>query len=198
MSTVANKKPHGLLIVLVGPSGVGKSTISKMLAQRLNVAYIVSATTRPKEPGDEIGKEYDHVSQDEFFRRLDRDEFLEYAQVHGNYYGTPMHPALDYLNEGKDVLLEIDVQGALQVRYQYPEALLIFILPPNGPTLMQRLNDRGRDKPEDMDKRFRAARREIHMAKGSRAFDHMVINDSLDRAVEELTKIINLERTGGL
>jgi len=198
MSTVANKKPHGLLIVLVGPSGVGKSTISKMLAKRLDVAYIVSATTRPKQPGDEIGKEYDHVSPDEFFRRLDNDEFLEYAQVHGNYYGTPKHPALDYLYEGKDVLLEIDVQGALQVRYQYPEALLIFILPPNGPTLMQRLNDRGRDKAEDMDKRYRAARREIHMAKGSRAFDSMVINDSLDRAVEELTKIINLERTGGL
>ena len=198
MSTVANKKPHGLLIVLVGPSGVGKSTISKMLATRLDVAYIVSATTRPKQPGDEIGKEYDHVSTDEFFRRLDNDEFLEYAQVHGNYYGTPKHPALDYLYQGKDVLLEIDVQGALQVRYQYPEALLIFILPPNGPTLMQRLNDRGRDQAEDMEKRYRAARREIHMAKGSRAFDQMVINDSLDRAVEELTKLINLERTGGL
>jgi guanylate kinase len=118
--------------------------------------------------------------------------------VHGNYYGTPKHPALDYLYEGKDVLLEINVQGALQVRYQYPEALLIFILPPNGPTLMQRLNDRGRDQAEDMEKRYRAARREIHMAKGSRAFDQMVINDSLDRAVEELTKLINLERTGGL
>jgi guanylate kinase len=198
MSTVANKKPHGLLIVLVGPSGVGKSTISRMLAQRLNVTYISSATTRPKKPEDEAGKAYDHISPDHFFRRLDNDEFLEYAQVHGNYYGTPKHPALDYLYEGKDVLLEIDVQGALQIRYQYPEALLIFVLPPNGPTLKQRLLDRGRDEEEDMDKRFRAARREIHMAKGSRAFDHMVINDSLDRAVEELTKIINLERTGGL
>jgi guanylate kinase len=198
MSTVANKKPHGLLIVLVGPSGVGKSTISKMLATRLNVAYIVSATTRAKQPGDDLGKEYEHVSADEFFRRLDNDEFLEYAQVHGNYYGTPTHPALDYLYEGKDVLLEIDVQGALQVRYQYPEALLIFILPPNGPTLMQRLNDRGRDKAEDMDKRYRAARREIHMAKGARAFDFFVFNDDLNRAVEELTRIITLERTGGL
>jgi guanylate kinase len=198
MSTVANQKPHGLLVVLVGPAGVGKSTISRMLAQRLNVSYISSATTRPKLPGDELGKQYDHISQEEFFRRLDNDEFLEYAQVHGHYYGTPKHPAMDYLYEGKDVLLEIDVQGALQIRYQYPEALLIFIMPPNGPTLKQRLQDRGRDAEEDMEKRFRAARREIHMAKGSRAFDQMVINDSLDRAVEELTKLINLERTGGL
>ena len=198
MSTAANQKPHGLLVVLVGPAGVGKSTISNLLRDRLDVAYIVSATTRPKQPGDEIGKEYDHVSPDEFFRRLDNDEFLEYAQVHGNYYGTPKHPALDYLYEGKDVLFEIDVQGALQIRYQYPEALLIFILPPDGPTLRQRLTDRGRDHADDIEKRFRAARREIQMAKGSRAFDHMVINDSLERAVDEITRLIQNERQGGL
>lgn len=193
-----SNKDHGLLIVLCGPSGVGKSTISRMLSQKLNVTYIVSATTRPKKPGDEIGKTYDHIDNDEFFRRLDHDEFLEYAHVYGDYYGTPKHPALDYLFAGKDVLLEIDVQGALQIRYQYPEALLIFILPPDGPTLRQRLTDRGRDHAEDIEKRFRAARREIQMAKGSRAFDHMVINDSLDRAVVEITKIIQSERTGGL
>jgi len=198
MSTVANKKPHGLLIVLVGPSGVGKSTISKLLAQRLDVAYIVSATTRPKKPGDEAGKEYDHVSNDAFFRRLDNDEFLEYAQVHGHYYGTPKHPALDYLYDGKDVLFEIDVQGALQIRYQYPDALLVFILPPDGATLMKRLVDRGRDEAEDIEKRFRIARREIAMAKGSRAFDFFVFNDDLNHAVDELTRIITLERTGGL
>ena len=198
MSTVANKKPHGLLIVLVGPSGVGKSTISNMLAERLDVAYIVSATTRPKEKGDEAGKKYDHISADEFFRRLDNDEFLEYAQVHGHYYGTPKHPALDYLYDGKDVLFEIDVQGALQIRYQYPDALLVFILPPDGGTLMKRLVDRGRDEVEDIEKRFRIARREIAMAKGSRAFDFFVFNDDLNRAVDELTRIITLERTGGL
>ncbi len=193
-----DSKQHGLLIVLVGPSGVGKSTISRLLETKLDVAYIVSATTRPQEPADAVGKRYDHVTADEFFRRLDGDEFLEYAQVHGNYYGTPTHPALDYLAQGKDVLLEIDVQGAMQVRYQYPEALLVFILPPDGPTLKQRLLDRGRDEAEDIEKRFRAARREIHMAKGSRTFDFFVINDNLDRAVEQLAKIITLERTGGL
>src|SRR3982751_5908119 len=105
------KEHTGLLIVLCGPAGVGKSTISTRLAQAMHVSYIVSATTRPKRPGDEKGKTYDHISRDEFFRRLDHDELLEYAQVYGEYYGTPKHPALDLLAEGRDVLLEIDVQG---------------------------------------------------------------------------------------
>jgi len=96
------------------------------------------------------------------------------------------------------VLFEIDVQGALQIRYQYPDALLIFILPPDGPTLMRRLRDRGRDEADDMEKRFRIARREIAMAKGSRAFDFFVFNDDLNHAVDELIRIITLERTGGL
>jgi guanylate kinase len=188
------EKHPGLLIVLCGPSGAGKSTISRKLAEKLDIAYIVSATTRPQKPGDEAGKTYEHLAQDEFFRRLDRDDFLEYAQVYGEYYGTPKHPALDHLAGGRDVLLEIDVQGALQVRYQYPEALLVFILPPDAPTLLRRLNDRARDSAEDITKRFRAAQREIHMAKGSRAFDYMVINDNLDQAVEEISKIIKHKR----
>jgi guanylate kinase len=188
----------GVLIVLCGPSGVGKSTISRALAQAHNVRYIVSATTRPKRPGDDDKKIYDHVSADEFFRRLDHDQFLEYAQVYGDYYGTPKHPALDYLAESHDVLLEIDVQGALQVRYQYPDALLIFILPPDEPTLLQRLNDRGRDSAEDIAKRFRAAKREIHMAKGSRAFDYMVINAELTHAVDEIVRIIRHKRSVGI
>ena len=188
---------HGLLIVLVGPAGVGKSTISRQLAQQLHVWYTLSYTTRPKLPGDEKGKTYNHIDRKEFFRRLDADEFLEYAQVYGDYYATPKHPALDELMSGKDVLLEIDVQGALQVRYHYPDALLIFILPPDEPTLLQRLTDRGRDSADDIHKRFTAAKREIHMAKGSRAFDTMVVNDNLDRVVEEISKIIKHKRAGG-
>ena len=191
-------KQRGLLIVLCGPSGVGKSTISRRLERQLNVRYTVSATTRPKQPGDENGKTYDHIDHKEFFRRLDNDEYLEYAHVYGDYYATPKHPALDELEQGRDVLLEIDFQGAMQVRHHYPDALLIFILPPDEPTLLKRLNDRGRDSAEDINKRFRAAKREIHMAKGSRAFDYMVINDDLDHAVEEVEKIIKHKRAGGI
>ncbi len=192
-------KHPGLLIVLVGPAGVGKSTISRRLSEQMHVWYTVSVTTRPKLPGDENGKTYEHASKTEFFRRLDSDQYLEYAQVYGDYYATPRHPALDHLEKGQDVLLEIDFQGAMQVRYNYPDALLVFILPPDEPTLLQRLTDRGRDSADDINKRFRAAKREIHMAKGSRAFDYMVINDSLDRAVEEISKIIkHQKRSGGI
>ena len=186
----------GTLLVLCGPSGVGKSTISRLLAENHGVTYIVSATTRPKKEGDEKGKIYDHIEKQEFFRRLDNDEFLEYAQVYGDYYGTPKKAALDNMRAGRDVLLEIDVQGALQVRYQYADALMIFILPPDEPTLLQRLTDRGRDSAEDIQKRSRAAKREIHMAKGSRAFDYMVINDNLDQAVAEIIRIIHHKKAG--
>src|SRR2546430_1015252 len=154
---MAKSQQAGLLIVLCGPSGVGKSTISRRLEQTLNLWYTVSATTRPRHPADNDGKTYDHIDRAEFFRRLDADQFLEYAQVYGDYYATPKHPALEHLAQGRDVLLEIDVQGALQVRHHYPDALLIFILPPDEPTLLQRLRDRGRDSPDDIHKRFTAA-----------------------------------------
>ena len=194
----SNLHHPGLLIVLVGPSGVGKSTIARRLAEKMDVKYIVSATTRERRPGDEDAKIYDYVTRDEFFKRLDADAYLEYAQVYGDYYGTPKHPAMDYLAGGQDVLLEIDMQGALQVRYQYPNALLVFILPPDAQTLLQRLVDRDRDSAEEIQKRFRVAKREVQMAKGSRAFDHMVINDTVERAVEEIIKTIKHKRSGGI
>ena len=194
----ARRHPHGLLIVLCGPSGVGKSTISTRLREQIGIRYAVSATTRDQRRGDDKGKTYEYVSRDAFFRRLDKDEFLEYAQVYDDYYGTPKHPTVDDLSTGQDVLLEIDVQGALQVRYQYPGALMIFILPPDEPTLLERLTGRARDSADDITRRFRAAKREIHMAKGSRAFDHMVINDDLDRAVSEIRRIISNKKAGAL
>lgn len=190
MSLSPTTSKPGLLIVLVGPSGVGKSTIARHLAERLSVSYTVSFTTRPKQPGDDQGKTYHHVDRDEFFRRLDHDEYLEYAQVYNDFYATPKRPALDYLAEGRDVLMEIDFQGAMQVRFAYPDALLVFILPPDERTLLKRLTDRGRDSVDDIQRRYRNARREIAMAKGSRAFDHMVINDDLESAVNDVIKII--------
>ena len=183
---------------MVGPSGVGKSTIARQLEDRTKVHYTVSVTTRPHQPGEEVGKIYEHIDKQEFYRRLDSDQYLEYAHVHGNYYATPCHPTLDLLTDGKDVLLEIDVQGALQIRDAFPDAVLIFILPPDQKTLLQRLTDRGRDEPEAIQHRYRAARREIAMARGSRAFDYMVINDDLEHAVDEIVKIIRHKRVGGI
>lgn len=187
----------GLLIVLCGPSGVGKSTISRKLADEMRLKYVVSATTRPKRPNDDNGKIYDYISEETFFKRLDHDEFLEYALVYDNFYGTPKHPTLDDLNNGEDVLLELDVQGAFQIRYQYPQALMIFIMPPDEQSLLRRLRERGRDSEIDIQRRFRGAKREIWMAKGSRAFDDIVINDEAVRAANEIARIIRQKKSPG-
>jgi len=185
----------GLLIVLVGPSGVGKSTIARSLAEQMHLKYIASATTRKETTKDKEGKKYQFVDQETFFKKLEGGEFLEYAHVWDEYYGTPKHPTLDYLAKGDDVLLEIDVQGALQVRFQYPDALMIFIMPPDQESLLKRLRERDRDTEDALQKRFRGAKREIWMAKGSRAFDDMVINDSVDRAVEEISRLIRQKKS---
>lgn len=188
-------KQAGLLIVLVGPSGVGKSTISLALAERMHLKYIVSATTRKQNEKDKLGKKYEYVDEQTFFKKLEHGEFLEYAAVFDEYYGTPKHPTMDYLAAGEDVLLEIDVQGALQVRFQYPDALMMFVMPPDQQSLLSRLRDRGRDSEDAIEKRFRGAKREIWMAKGSRAFDDMVINDNVDRAVEEISRLIRQKKS---
>jgi guanylate kinase len=192
-----NAQSPGHLIVLVGPSGVGKSTIATKLAEGMHLKYIVSATTRKQNEVDKLGKKYDYVDEQTFFKKLEHGEFLEYAKVFDEYYGTPKRPTLDYLANGEDVLLEIDVQGALQVRFQYPDALMIFIMPPDEKSLLQRLQERGRDTDESIEKRFRGAKREIWMAKGSRAFDDMVINDSVDRAVGEISQLVRQKKSPG-
>ncbi len=132
-------KHPGLLIVLCGPSGVGKSTISRELAEKYSVSYIVSATTRPKRDGDDKGKKYEHISKEEFFRRLEADEFLEYAQVYDDYYGTPKHPALDLLAQGKDFCWKSTFRGLCRSVISTRNVLAIFILPPDEPTLLHRL-----------------------------------------------------------
>jgi len=196
--TSCDRKVRGTLIVLSGPSGAGKSTIANELAAKTGVKYIISATTRERRPNEDLGKKYEHISVEEFAKRLDQDQFLEYTRIYDTYYGTPKEPALTYLAEGSDLLLEIEVQGALQIRFQYPDALEIFVMPPDEQSLMRRLTDRGRDTPDEIEKRFRLAKREIHMAKGSRAFDHYVINDDLDRAVDEVLRVIHHKKSGGI
>ena len=195
MTTTLNHR--GLLIVLVGPAGVGKSTISRRLAANMHLKYIASATTRKRTPKDDEGKTYDFLETEAFFKKLENGEFLEYANVWDEYYGTPKHPTLEYLANGEDVLLEIDVQGAMQVRFQYPDALMIFIMPPDEQALLQRLRERGRDTEDAIQKRFRGAKREIWMAKGSRAFDDMIFNDSVERAVEEISRLIRQKKSPG-
>ena len=163
------------------------------------MTWNTSSAPRPATPGRATAfKKYEFISREEFFRRLDHDDFLEYAQVYDEYYGTPKKNCLDKIDAGKDVLLEIDVQGAFQVRWQYPDALMIFVLPPDAEALRQRLVGRATETPDQIEKRFRAARREVQMAKGSRAFDHMVINDTVERAVEEIIKTIKHKRAGGI
>jgi len=191
------KAKRGLLIVLVGPAGVGKSTISRRLATTMHLKYIASATTRKRTEKDDEGKTYDFLEADSFFKKLEHGEFLEYASVWDEYYGTPKHPTLEYLSGGDDVLLEIDVQGALQVRFQYPDALMIFIMPPDEQALLHRLRERGRDSEDAIQKRFRGAKREIWMAKGSRAFDDMIFNDNVERAVEEISRLIRQKKSPG-
>jgi guanylate kinase len=188
----------GNVIVLAGPSGVGKSTIAQRLRERTDLQFVTSSTTRPPRPGDGQGKVYDHISEEAFIRRLEADQFLEYADVYGNYYGTPKQPVLDAVKNGHDALLEIDVQGAFQVRFQFPGALMIYIMPPDDQALLQRLRKRGSDSEADIERRYRLAKRDIWMARGSRAFDLIVFNDDVDRAVDEIIRAVKLKRAGGI
>ena len=179
----------GRLVVISGPSGVGKSTICNELINRLDNVYLsVSTTTREKKAGEQNGREYWFVSRDEFEKQIKAGNFLEYAKVFGNLYGTPRDKVLQALGQGKSVLLEIDVQGAQQVKKLYPQAELIFILPPKQMELQRRINGRGRDEEKDIKERLEGAGTEI--AAAWQHYRNMVINDNLQRAVQEIIEII--------
>ncbi len=181
----------GRLVVLSGPSGSGKSTLARRLLARpgLRLKVSISATTRSPRPGEQPGRDYLFVSQEQFERM--RGELLESAQVHGNDYGTPAGPVRQAMAEGNCVLLVIDVQGGLQVRKKASSALLIFVEPPSLEVLESRLRARGTDDEHTIARRLTGARRELELAA---SYDVRVINDDLDRAVDDLAAI--LTRTG--
>jgi len=172
----------GLLIFISGPSGVGKSTVCRRLTGALPAEFAVSATTRAGKPQDAYGKKYLFIEEPEFRRRLEAGEFLEYAYVFGNWYGTLREPVEDALAEGRIILLEIDVQGAIQVHKLFPAAMGVFILPPSEEDLLSRLRKRGRDDEAEILKRFTEAQQEIRTAQTAEIYDLMVVNE--DNGVE--------------
>lgn len=179
-------------IILSGPSGVGKTTIRDQLVARYqDLAVSISATTRPIRSGEVHGKDYLFLSRDEFRRGIEDGQFLEWAEVHGELYGTPRGPMEDFLKKGIDVLLVIDIQGGVQVKQIYPEALLIFLLPPTMEDLSKRIGNRGKDAEEAVRTRLVNAEGEVAFAK---FYDYWVINRALDDAVAQVRSIIVADR----
>ncbi len=182
----------GLLVVISAPSGGGKGTILKELfAQNENLRLSVSATTRAPRPGEEHGKQYYFLSREEFEALIAQGRMLEHAEYVGNYYGTPRDPVEEWLSQGRDVVLEIEVQGGAQVKKLMPECVSIFILPPSMKVLGERLRGRGTETGETVQKRLATARREIPQA---REYDYLVFNDRLEDAVEEILAILRAEK----
>ncbi len=186
--------PHskGDLFVISAPSGAGKSTLCQMLLQRMDgLAFSVSHTTRSPRPGEVDGRDYHFVSSKEFEDMVARDEFLEWARVHDNLYGTARSQVMDQLSRGIDVILDIDVQGAAQVRKRFPTAISIFILPPSWQALEERLLKRGSESRERIALRLRNAMQEMESVS---SYDYTVVNDILDDAFRSLSSIIGSVR----
>jgi guanylate kinase len=181
--------PRGRLIVLAGPTAVGKGTVvARIREKHPDVRFSVSATTRPPRPGETDGVHYFFVSEDEFDRLVDEKEMLEWAVVHGqNRYGTPRAPIVAALERGDSIILEIDIQGARQVKQAMPEALLVFLLPPSWEELVRRLQTRGTENAEEQARRLETARTEFE---AQSEFDEAIINDDVDRAAEAVVHLI--------
>ncbi|MBP1047003.1 guanylate kinase [Enterococcus sp. BWM-S5] len=183
---------RGLLIVLSGPSGVGKGTVRKAIfeSEEHDFQYSVSMTTRSKREGEIEGVDYYFRTREEFEAMIEAGEMLEYAEYVGNYYGTPLSYVNQTLDEGKDVFLEIEVQGAQQVKEKVPDGVFIFLTPPDLSELKSRIVNRGTDDMSVIDKRMQVAREEIEMMA---LYDYAVVNDKVPLAVERIKKIIASE-----
>ena len=182
----------GHLYIVSAPSGAGKTTLVRLLLDSdPGICLSISTTTRQPRPGEQEGREYHFVSVPDFLTRIDSGEFLEWAEVHGNYYGTSKKWIEAQIAAGNDVLLEIDWQGAQQVRKVFPDAIGIFILPPSLPVLHDRLSGRGTDAAETIARRLAAARDEMRHAN---EFDYVIINDNLQQALANLQSIVHASR----
>lgn len=182
----------GLLIVLSGPSGVGKGTVRDALfaMKGHNLVYSVSMTTRPPRAGEVHGHDYYFVTREEFEENIRAGKLLEHAEFIGNYYGTPLEAVSENLNAGLEVVLEIEVQGAEQVRQKMPEAVFIFIAPPSLDSLYNRLRRRGTESEEVIRQRIEKAKREINLAY---KYDYIVVNDTVENAADKILAIIRSE-----
>ena len=181
-----------MVVVVSGPSGVGKSTICKAVVNQLDdVVLSISVTTRPKAEDEVNGRDYRFIKRPEFEEKIDKGLMLEYAEVFGNLYGTYNEQVEKALKEGKTIILEIDVQGGRQVKARYPDAVMIFILPPSQAELAKRMELRGRDDLDTAEKRLGEASNEV--AAAWQYYQHIVINEELQQAVNEVVKIIETE-----
>ncbi len=193
MNDIENRK--GKVVIVSGPSGVGKSTICEEVVKRLDNIYLsISVTTRPKSEAEVDGHDYWFISEQEFQERIDKGLLLEHAEVFGHLYGTPKDKVEEAVRAGKTVILEIDVQGAKQARVIFPDAVMIFILPPTEKDLVERMDNRGREAADAAEKRLSGASDEI--AAAWQYYKHMVINEDLQQAVDECVQIIEDSRSG--
>ena len=183
---------NGLLIVLSGPSGVGKGTVRKALfeSEGHNFTYSISMTTRQPRVGEVDGEDYYFVTREEFEKRIEEGKFLEYAEFVGNYYGTPIDKVEQNIAEGQEVVLEIEVEGARQVKEKMPDAVFIFIAPPSFNALYERLKRRGTERQEVITERLAKARRELRLMND---YDYIVINDEVNNAADRIRAIIRAE-----
>ncbi|MFB1098492.1 MULTISPECIES: guanylate kinase [Bacillaceae] len=181
----------GILFILSGPSGVGKGTVRKALfEQDTHLRYSISMTTRNMRPGEQDGVDYFYKSKEDFERLIGQNKLLEYASYVDNYYGTPRDYVEETLEAGHDVFLEIEVQGALQVKENFPQGVFIFLIPPSLEELKNRIVGRGTETPDLVKNRLNAARDEIEMMD---AYDYVVVNDQLDHAVSKIQSIVQSE-----
>ncbi|WP_058301657.1 guanylate kinase [Gorillibacterium timonense] len=190
-SQLAQTKERGILIVLSGPSGVGKGTVCSALRERTSdLIYSVSATTRIPREGEREGVNYFYRTKEQFLSMIEKDELLEWAEYVGNYYGTPKEFVVKTLEEGKDIILEIDVQGALTVKQKFPEGVFLFLLPPSFDELESRIIGRGTESEEVIADRMVAARYEMELVKH---YDYAIVNDQVDLACSRIQAILTAE-----